>query len=126
MANIDITAILKHHRRCAKNATLTAVQPPGRYGALNLDGNSVVRFQEKPQGDHAWINGGFFVVEPQVLDLISTDDCSWESDILPVLANTGQLSSFQHYGFWQPMDTLRDRVRLDAAWNEGDAPWKIW
>ena len=123
---MDVGALIAHHQREAKQATLTAVQPPGRYGALNLNDNAVEQFQEKPDGDNAWINGGFFVLEPSVLDLIEGDDCSWESDVLPRLAADGQLSAYQHSGYWQPMDTLRDRTRLEALWASGKAPWKLW
>jgi len=126
VANVDIQALLDHHQNHQRQATLTAVQPPGRYGALHLDGPSVLNFQEKPDGDHAWINGGFFVVEPSVLDLIEGDHSSWESDVLPKLAEAGQLSAYRHPGFWQPMDTLRDRTRLEELWASGQTPWKLW
>ena len=122
---MDIGGLIAHHQR-EKQATLTAVQPPGRYGALHLDDHAVEQFQEKPDGDNAWINGGFFVLEPSVLDLIEGDCCSWESDVLPRLAADGQLSAYQHSGFWQPMDTLRDRTRLEELWVSGQAPWKLW
>ena len=102
------------------------MQPPGRYGALHLDGNAVLQFQEKPDGDNAWINGGFFVLEPSVLDLIEGDGSSWEADVLPQLAAAGQLSAYRHPGFWQPMDTLRDRTRLEELWASGQALWKLW
>lgn len=126
VADINIRALIDHHQREGCQATLTAVQPPGRYGALHLDGNSVLNFQEKPDGDQAWINGGFFVLEADVLDLIDGDDTSWESDVLPKLAVAGQLSAYRHRGFWQPMDTLRDRTRLEELWANGNAPWKMW
>lgn len=126
VADVNITALVEHHRRLGLQATLTAVQPPGRYGALHIEGDSVLQFQEKPDGDNAWINGGFFVLQPSVLDLITADDCSWESDVLPRLAATGQLSAYRHHGFWQPMDTLRDRSRLEDLWARGQAPWKTW
>jgi glucose-1-phosphate cytidylyltransferase len=126
LADVDIGALISHHQREGKQATLTAVQPPGRYGALHLDGNSVLQFQEKPDGDNAWINGGFFVVEPGVLDLIKADGSSWEGDVLPQLAAASQLSAYRHHGFWQPMDTLRDRNRLEELWLIGQAPWKLW
>ncbi len=126
VADVDIAALIKHHHQAGQQATLTAVQPPGRYGALHLDGQSVLKFQEKPDGDNAWINGGFFVVEPNVLDRIPGDACSWEAEILPQLAADGQLSAYRHNGFWQPMDTLRDRTRLEELWLAGIAPWKIW
>ena len=126
LADVDISALVAHHQRGGTQATLTAVQPPGRYGALHMDGDSVLDFQEKPDGDNAWINGGFFVLETSVLDLIDRDSCSWEGDVLPRLAEIGQLSAYRHRGFWQPMDTLRDRNRLDELWVSGQAPWKLW
>ena len=126
VANIDISALIGRHKSEGRNATLTAVQPPGRYGALHLQNNSVKQFQEKPDGDNAWINGGFFVLEPSVLDLIEGDGTVWETDVLPRLASSNQLSAYQHQGFWQPMDTLRDRTRLEELWNSGSAPWKLW
>jgi len=126
VADVDIGALIRHHLSEGREATLTAVQPPGRYGALNLDGNLVNQFQEKPDGDNAWINGGFFVLQPSVLDLISDDRTSFESDVLPQLAANGQLNAYKHQGFWQPMDTLRDRNRLEEMWDRGMAPWKLW
>ena len=126
MADVNVGALIAHHQREGKQATLTAVQPPGRYGALHLDGTAVVQFQEKPDGDNAWINGGFFMLEPSVLDLIEGDGSSWEGDVLPKLAAAGQLSAYRHQGLWQPMDTLRDRTRLEELWASGQAPWKLW
>ena len=126
VADVNVGALIAHHQRAGKQATLTAVQPPGRYGALHLDGQSVVQFQEKPDGDNAWINGGFFVLEPSVLDLIEGDGSSWEADVLPKLAAAGQLGAYRHLGFWQPMDTLRDRTRLEELWSNSQAPWKLW
>jgi glucose-1-phosphate cytidylyltransferase len=126
VADVNIGSLIAHHYRERKQATLMAVQPPGRYGALHLDGNNVQQFQEKPDGDNSWINGGFFVLEPSVLDLIDGDSSSWESDVLPQLAAAGQLSAYQHSGFWQPMDTLRDRTRLEGLWASSQAPWKVW
>ena len=126
VADVDIGALVAHHRQESCLVTLTAVQPPGRYGALHLEGNAVHQFQEKPDGDNAWINGGFFVLEPSVLDRINGDLSSWEEDVLPQLAADGQLSAYRHSGFWQPMDTLRDRNRLEELWEKGDAPWKVW
>ena len=126
VGNIDITALVNHHKREEKKATLTAVKPPGRYGALSLTGTSVDHFQEKPEGDGGWINGGFFVLEPSVVDLIEGDDCSWEGKPLTQLANENQLNAYQHEGFWQPMDTLRDRQKLEELWATERAPWKSW
>ena len=126
VGNIDITALVSHHKRHGKKATLTAVKPPGRYGALSLKGTTVNHFQEKPEGDGGWINGGFFVLEPSVLDLIEGDECSWEGKPLTQLAIENQLNAYQHEGFWQPMDTLRDRQKLEELWARGKAPWKIW
>jgi len=126
VADVDLGVLIAHHQREGKQATLTAVQPPGRYGALHLDGETVVRFQEKPDGDNAWINGGFFVLEPAVFDLIEGDGSSWEVDVLPKLAASSQLSAYRHLGFWQPMDTLRDRTRLEELWASSQAPWKLW
>ena len=107
-------------------ATLTAVQPPGRFGVLDLAGSAVRGFQEKPKGDGAWVNGGFFVLSPKVASLVADDDCVWEREPLETLAAQGQLEAFQHHGFWQPMDTLRDRVLLEELWATGRAPWKNW
>ena len=126
VADVNVGALMAHHQQEGKQATLTAVQPPGRYGALHLVGDAVVQFQETPDGDNAWINGGFFVLEPAVLDLIEGDGSSWEGDVLPKLAAAGQLSAYRHQGFWQPMDTLRDRTRLEELWASGQAPWKLW
>ena len=107
-------------------ATLTAVTPPGRFGALSLDGDKVIKFIEKPVGDGGFINGGFFVLSPKVLDYISGDDMPWESEPLQTLATQGELTSYIHRGFWQPMDTLRDKSLLEDLWSKGVAPWKIW
>ena len=126
VADIDIGALVTHHRNPGLQATLTAVQPPGRYGALRLDGHKVRHFQEKPDGDGGWINGGYFVLEPSVLELIDGDESSWEGNPLNTLAKNGQLNAYFHQGFWQPMDTLRDRQRLEDLWASGQAPWKVW
>jgi len=126
VANVDITALVEHHHQYEKQATITSVQPPGRYGALALDGHKVTNFQEKPEGDGAWINGGYFVLEPSVLDLIDGDHTSWENEPLNALAKNGQLNAYFHEGFWQPMDTLRDRQRLEELWVTKQAPWKVW
>jgi len=126
VADVDITAQLAFHRNHGKLATVTAVQPPGRYGALIREGDTVRGFREKPPGDGAWINGGFFVLDPKVIDFIEGDQVSWESGTLEVLAAQGQLQAFEHAGFWQPMDTLRDKTHLEQLWASGNAPWKRW
>jgi glucose-1-phosphate cytidylyltransferase len=127
VSDVDITALVTNHRMHKKLATVTAVQPSGRFGALNLDrNNAVLSFQEKPRGDGSWINGGFFVVEPAVFERIDGDDTVWEREPLESLAGDGQLLAFNHNGFWQPMDTLRDKNHLEELWNSGKAPWKVW
>ncbi len=126
VADIDITALIKFHKQHGKQATVTAVQPPGRYGALNMDGKKVVSFIEKPRGDGDRINGGFFVLSPKCLDYIDGDATSWESAPLVRLASNGELIAFEHEGFWQPMDTLRDKNQLEKLWLSGSAPWKSW
>jgi glucose-1-phosphate cytidylyltransferase len=126
VADVDITALINFHRKHERLATVTAVQPPGRYGALLIDKESVKGFQEKPPGDGAWINGGFFVLNPQVIDYIDGDQSSWEGRPLESIANKGQLQAFEHRGFWQPMDTLRDKTHLEQLWSSGNAPWKCW
>lgn len=127
VANVDICALIDFHHQHGRQATLTAVQPPGRYGALQLDPDGAVHgFQEKPEGDGGWINGGFFVLEPGVIDRIEDDTTIWEQEPLKSLARDGQLSAYHHRGFWQPMDTLRDRVHLEELWTAGTAPWKVW
>lgn len=126
VSDVAIDKLLDHHKSNRKIATVTAIQPPGRYGALNLDGTAVASFQEKPAGDGAWINGGFFVLEPAVFDYIDGDMTSFEGSPLQSMARDGQLSAFQHSGFWQAMDTLRDKNHLENLWNAGKAPWKQW
>ena len=126
VADINIPALLETHRKGGKLATVTAVQPSGRYGALELDGTDVTGFTEKPRGDGGWINGGFFVLSPEVIDLIEGDDTSWEGKPLLQLAEQNQLQAYFHDGFWQPMDTLRDKNYLETLWSEGRAPWKLW
>lgn len=126
VADIDLGRLLSFHREHGRLATVTAVQPPGRYGALDLDGAAVTGFQEKPQGDGGWINGGFFVLEPGVFDYIESDIISWEIEPMRALAAEGQMSSYQHNGFWQPMDTLRDRNLLEERWRSGNAEWQLW
>jgi len=126
LADVDIRGLLDFHRRHRRLATVTAVQPPGRFGALELDGARVRGFQEKPSGDGGWINGGFFVLEPGVFDCIGGDTTVWENEPMRQLAADGQLMSFLHHGFWQPMDTLRDRTLLENRWNSGNAEWQLW
>lgn len=126
LADIDISAEIAFHRAHGKWATVTAVQPPGRYGALQLRHERVVGFSEKPRGDGGLINGGFFVLSPKCLDFIEGDHSSWEVEPLVRLASEGQLMAFKHDGFWQPMDTLRDRNSLEELWESGKAPWKVW
>jgi glucose-1-phosphate cytidylyltransferase len=126
VGNVDITGLVAFHKQEGRKATLTGVQPPGRYGALEIEGNRVARFQEKPEGDGGWINGGFFVLEPSVIDLIDDDKCIWERTPLEKLAATQQLGVYKHGGFWQPMDTLRDKIHLEELWASGRAPWKSW
>jgi len=128
VANIDIQNLLAFHKAERSLCTLTAVQPPGRFGAIALAANQtkISRFQEKPTGDGAWINGGYFVCEPEVMDYIDGDDTVWEQSPLNILAKTDKLSAYRHDGFWHPMDTLRDMQILDQQWQTGAAPWKIW
>lgn len=127
VSDVPIDRVVEHHRARGVLATMTAVQPPGRFGALDLDDNkNVVSFAEKPKGDQAWINGGFFVLSPKVIELISGDATTWEKEPLETLAARGQLSAYQHDGFWQCMDTARDKARLESIWESGKAPWKKW
>ncbi len=126
VANIDIEAEIAFHKNHGKIATICAVQPPGRYGAILRRNDLVVGFEEKPAGDGAWINGGFFVLQPEALNYISGDSTSWESDSLVKIALDGQLAAFEHRGFWQPMDTMRDKIQLEALWADKKAPWKVW
>ncbi|MCE1184244.1 MAG: glucose-1-phosphate cytidylyltransferase [Zoogloea sp.] len=126
LADIDVRAEIDFHRRHGKPATVAAVQPPGRFGSLQLDGPDVSAFVEKPLGDGGFINGGFFVLNPGVLDLIEGDHSVWEGDVLARLIERHELAAFQHNGFWRPMDTLRDKSYLEELWNTGSAPWKTW
>lgn len=126
VSDVDISASIDFHRRHNKLATVTAVLPPGRYGALNREGDRVVGFVEKPRGDGGLINGGFFVLSPSVLDFIDGDETSWEGPPLNNLASMGELMAFEHHGFWQPMDTLREKNLLEDLWTSGAAPWKVW
>jgi glucose-1-phosphate cytidylyltransferase len=126
IADMDITKEIAFHKGHGRWATITAVQPPGRYGALQMDGARVGGFLEKPRGDGGLINGGFFVLSPKCLDLIEGDETAWEGAPLMTLAAEEQLMAFEHTGFWQPMDTLRDKNQLEELWDSGRAPWKIW
>ena len=126
VSDVNITELLAFHQTQNVKATLTATIPPGRFGALDLNGNKVNSFMEKPKGDGAMINGGFFVLSPQVLDYITDDQTVWEREPLERLAQEGQLAAFGHTGFWQPMDTLRDKVLLEELWQSGRAPWRSW
>ena len=127
VGDVDITRLIQFHQEHGKQATLTATRPPGRYGALKFGlHDSVDHFQEKPQGDGSWINGGYFVLSPKVIDRITDDATIWENEPLSGLAKDGQLTAFKHDGFWQPMDTLREKVYLSELWNAGKAPWKVW
>ena len=126
VSDVDISALIAFHQREGRDATVTAVRPPGRFGALAINGGRVDGFIEKPQGDGSWINGGFFVLSPKVLDRIEGDQTTWEQEPLVGLAKDGQLSAFRHEGFWQPMDTLRDKRVLDDLWTNRQARWKRW
>jgi glucose-1-phosphate cytidylyltransferase len=126
VSDIDINALVEFHRKSGRLATLTAVQPPGRFGSLILDNSKVLAFEEKPKGDGGWINGGFFVLSPKVIDFVDGDDTVWERAPMEGLARGGQLEAYFHRGFWQPMDTLRDKNHLEDLWVGGTAPWKKW
>ena len=126
VGDIDIRKLVDFHRNHGKKATVTAATAPGRFGALRMTGTSVDGFQEKPAGDGAWINGGFFVLSPAVLDLIASDSTVWERDPMERLAADSELAAYKHHGFWQPMDTLREKNYLEALWESGKAPWKVW
>ncbi len=126
VADVNLADEIKFHHAHGRLATVCAVQPPGRYGALLRDGDAVRGFQEKPPGDGAWINGGFFVLQPEVIELIDDDVTAWEKKPLERLAAEGQLKTFEHNGFWQPMDTLREKNLLEDLWQSGKAPWKVW
>jgi glucose-1-phosphate cytidylyltransferase len=126
LSDINLVELIKCHKLSNAKATITAIQPPGRYGALSIESGRVRQFQEKPAGDGSWINGGFFVLEPSVLDYIQGDDTIWEDVPLKILAANGELNAFQHTGFWQAMDTLREKNILENLWSSGKAPWKIW
>jgi len=126
VGDVDISAVIATHKKAEKKATVTAVQPPGRFGALQVEGESVTGFLEKPEGDGGWVNGGFFVLEPSVLGMIKEDGITWEQEPLKGLCAKGELHAYKHRGFWQPMDTMRDRQYLEELWATGKAPWKNW
>ncbi len=128
VSNVNVTELIKFHKAEGVAATLTAVQPPGRFGAISLtkEQTKITQFHEKPEGDGAWINGGYFVLEPEVIDYITDDAVMWEHEPLKKLAHDGKLTAFKHDGFWQPMDTLKDKMYLDDLWQKGKAPWKVW
>lgn len=126
VSNVDIKKSIDFHKKQKTKATMTIVQPPGRFGSVDFDGNTVKSFVEKPAGDGNWINGGFFVLEPSVIDTIEADETMWEQKPLETLAKENQLSAYKHSGFWQPMDALRDKMKLQELWDSGKAPWKIW
>ena len=126
LCNVNITRLLEFHAQHKKLATVTAVLPPGRFGALKIEDAKVSKFIEKPEGDGGFINGGFFALSPKVLDYISGDQTAWELEPLGTIARIGELMAFNHSGFWQPMDTLRDKTTLEDMWNSGRAPWKVW
>ncbi len=127
VGNVDIAELVKCHNESKKLVTVTAVQPSGRFGALNLnDSNQVNSFMEKPKGDGSWINGGFFVCEPEVFNYLNSDSEIWEREPMEQIAKEGQLQAYKHVGFWKPMDTLRDKQELEQAWESGNAPWKTW
>lgn len=126
VADVDVSALIAFHKQQGRMATVTSVQPPGRYGALEMDNNLVKSFMEKPKGDGGRINGGYFVLSPKVIDYIDGDNTSWEDEPIERLTKERQLVAFQHQGFWQPMDTLRDKNHLEELWQSGQAPWKVW
>jgi glucose-1-phosphate cytidylyltransferase len=126
VSNVNIAELIAFHKAQKLKATLTATLPPGRFGALDMQGDKVRTFEEKPKGDGGMINGGFFVLSPTVLDLLDGDDCVWERGPLETLAESGELAAYQHHGFWQAMDTLRDKTHLEELWQSGQAPWKVW
>jgi glucose-1-phosphate cytidylyltransferase len=126
VSDVNISELIAFHKQQQVKATLTGVLPPGRFGALDIKNQKVNSFKEKPQGDGAMINGGFFVLSPKVIDYIADDNTTWEREPLERLAEEGELAVFPHQGFWQPMDTLRDKLHLEELWQTGQAPWKIW
>ena len=126
VSDVDITKLLAFHKEHGKDATVTSVYPPGRFGALDIKDNQIKKFTEKPKGDGALINGGFFVLSPKVIERIDNDHSIWEQEPLKGLANDGELMAYKHEGFWQPMDTLRDKIYLEGLLEINEAPWKVW
>jgi len=126
VSDVNISKLIEFHNNSKTIATVTSVQPPGRFGSLDISGSKITNFKEKPAGDGNWINGGFFVLEPKIFDYIDGDSTIWERQPLEKLAEAGQLSAYKHNAFWQPLDTLRDKTYLENLWNSGKAPWKIW
>jgi glucose-1-phosphate cytidylyltransferase len=126
LSDVNIADVIAMHRQKGTKATLTAVQPPGRFGVLGFDEQKIVSFEEKPQGDGSWINGGYFVLSPAVFDLLPGDDTIWEREPLGMLGASGELTAYLHRGFWQPMDTMRDKLLLEDLWATGRAPWRSW
>ena len=126
VSNVDIKALVAFHKAQETIATLTAIKPPGRFGSVEIRGKRVANFLEKPPGDGGWVNGGFFVLSPRALDYIDGDATLWEREPMETLAREGNLAAFRHEGFWQPMDTMRDKILLEELWKSGKAPWKIW
>ncbi|MDM8546564.1 glucose-1-phosphate cytidylyltransferase [Candidatus Venteria ishoeyi] len=126
LSNVNIKALIEFHKHQNTKATLTAVQPPARFGSLSMDRQKIISFQEKPQANESWVSGGFFVLKPEIFNYIEGDDTVWEKEPLERLAEEGELSSFIHNDFWQPMDTLRDKIYLEKLWDSGEAPWKVW
>ena len=126
LADVNVTELVRFHKNQGKLATVTAVQPPGRYGALDIQNHQVAQFIEKPKGDGGWINGGFFVLSPKCIDYIENDQSSWEGSPLVTIAKQAELAAYEHRGFWQPMDTLREKNLLEDLWASGRAPWKAW
>lgn len=127
LGDVNISNLLAFHKKHGKFATITAIQPTGRFGVLDLHADdTVLSFYEKPSGDGAWANGGFFVLEPRIFEYIKGDETTWERDPLENLGKTGQLVAYKHRGYWKPMDTLRDKFELESLWQSGSAPWKIW
>jgi glucose-1-phosphate cytidylyltransferase len=126
LADVNISESISHHKKNKTIGTLTAVQPPGKFGSVTIEDNMVTTFQEKPKGDAGWVNGGFFVLEPEIIDYIEGDDTMFEREPLQQLTKENQLSAYHHNGFWHPMDTLSDKKKLEQLWSKGNAPWKVW